>query len=102
MSDTGTDPEEHAHPGPGEYVQVAAILAVVTALEVVLYYTQASRSLIVPALLVLTVIKFALVLLWFMHLRFDHRMFRRLFLIGLGLAGVVYAGALATLFTQAA
>ncbi|MDP8978836.1 MAG: cytochrome C oxidase subunit IV family protein [Actinomycetota bacterium] len=102
MADTDTDPDEHAHPGPGEYVQVAAILAVVTALEVVLYYTQASNALIVPALLLLTVIKFALVVLWFMHLRFDHRMFRRLFLIGLGLAGVVYAGALATLFTQAA
>ena len=45
----------------------------------------------IPSLIVLTVLKFLLVILWFMHLRFDSGWFRRLFVFGLILALAVYA-----------
>ena len=82
---------EHDHPGPGEYVKVAIILAIVTAIEVGAYYvTGLSDTLLSAALLVMMVVKFAMVALWFMHLRFDSRLFRRLFITGIVLALAIY------------
>src|SRR6266705_3929593 len=82
---------ELAHPpGPREYVKVAVILAVATAAEVGLFYMNLPHALFVVLLLVFAAIKFSLVVLWFMHLRFDSPIFRRLFLLGLSLATVVY------------
>jgi cytochrome c oxidase subunit 4 len=49
------------------------------------------------SLLVMMVIKFVLVGLWFMHLRFDSKLFRRLFLVGIVLALGVYTAAMATM-----
>ena len=44
-----------------------------------------------PALIILTVGKFILVGAWFMHLRFDHPVLRRLFVGGLVLASIIFA-----------
>ena len=89
---------EHAHPGPAEYVKVAVILAVVTAFEVALFYVPDLDARLVSGLLLfLMVIKFALVGLWFMHLRFDSPLFRRLFVTGIILAMAVYTIVLLTL-----
>jgi cytochrome c oxidase subunit IV len=89
---------EHAHPGPGEYVKIALILAVVTLFEVGAYYISSIPPHALAALLlVMMVIKFSLVALWFMHLRFDSRLFRRLFVVGIFLALGVYTVALVTL-----
>ncbi len=94
-------PDEHAHPGPGEYVKIAAILAVVTAVEVGAYYVKAiPRPLFSTMLLVMMVVKFSLVGLWFMHLRFDSPLFRRLFVAGIILALLVYTVAFSTLGLQ--
>jgi cytochrome c oxidase subunit 4 len=82
--------EPTGHPGPREYVMVAAVLAVATAIEVAWYYLNVPHALFVALLLVLAVLKFALVALWFMHLRFDNQIFKRLFLTGLILALAVY------------
>lgn len=83
--------EDQAHPGPREYVMIAVILAVVTGLEVALFYVDfLPSSAVVTALLLLMTIKFALVVLWFMHLRFDPPVFKRLFVTGLGLAMSVF------------
>ncbi len=88
---------EH-HPAPAEYVKIAAILAVVTAIEVGAYYvTGLPHRVLSLSLLVMMVIKFALVGLWFMHLRFDSRLFRRLFVTGIVLALAVYTIAMTTL-----
>ena len=84
------EPELPAHPGPRRYVIVAIYLAVATALEVGLYYLKLPHPLLVTLLLVLAVLKFTLVALWFMHLRFDSPIFRRLFVTGLSLAVAVY------------
>ena len=97
-TETHADTHEHAHPGPGEYVKIAVILAIVTALEVGAYYISGlSDRVLSTALLVMMVIKFSLVGLWFMHLRFDSRLFGRLFVVGIVLALGVYTAALATL-----
>ena len=94
----GPDTHEHAHPGPGEYIKIALILAVVTAIEVAAYYVKGlSDATLSVALLVMMVVKFMLVGLWFMHLRFDSKLFRRLFVTGIVLAIGVYVAAMATL-----
>ena len=57
-----------------------------TAAEVAIYYVSALRSLLVPMLIVFALIKFVLVALWFMHLRFDSPIFKRFFATGVVLA----------------
>jgi cytochrome c oxidase subunit 4 len=87
---------EH-HPGPGEYVKIAIILAIVTAIEVGAYYITALPVRVFSAmLLVMMVFKFSLVVLWFMHLRFDSHLFRRLFVTGIVLALAIYTIVLLT------
>lgn len=88
---------EHSHPSPVKYVGIAVLLAIITALEVVLYYIDMPEALLVTFLMVLAVLKFSLVGAFFMHLKFDSPMLRRLFITGLSLAGVVYTVALLTL-----
>jgi cytochrome c oxidase subunit 4 len=90
--------ERHgAHPTPAEYIQIGVILAVITAVEVALYYVDAAPEAINPLLILLSVLKFALVVLWFMHLRFDSRLFTVLFTGGLLLAASVFIVVIATL-----
>lgn len=69
----------HAHPKEAEYVRIAIILAIVTAIEVGVYYFDTIPGLIVPVLLVLSALKFMLVAMFFMHLRFDSRLFSFIF-----------------------
>ncbi len=85
-----------AHPGPAEYVMVGVVLAVITALEVAIYYVDIT-ALLVPALLVLSATKFILVVAFFMHLRFDSQLFTSLFTGGMVLAVAVFIVVLATL-----
>ena len=81
-------PRSHTrHPSTREYVRIAIILAAVTAAEVAVYYVDALRDVLIPMLFVFAVVKFSLVVLWFMHLRFDSRTYARFFLMGL--AGAV-------------
>ena len=91
------DIEAGDHPSPLAYVKVAAVLAVITMAEVAVVYVSALRSLLVPLLLGMAVVKFFLVAMWFMHLKFDSKMFRRLFVLGIVLAIGVYGVAFATL-----
>lgn len=78
-----------AHPGPAEYVKIAVILAVITTVEVAIYYVPSMAGALVPMLLALSALKFALVVLWFMHLKFDSRLFSYLFFGGLVIAAAV-------------
>ena len=88
---------EHSHPSPVKYVGIAVLLAVITGLEVALYYINMPAGLMVAFLMVLAVLKFTMVGAFFMHLKFDSPMLRRLFITGILLAGVVYTVALLTL-----
>ncbi len=87
----------HGHPGPVMYVMIAIVLAVVTGIEVGLYYIDLPSGLLVALLLGLAFIKFSMVAAYFMHLRFDSRLLRRLFVTGIALAVAVYTVALLTL-----
>jgi cytochrome c oxidase subunit 4 len=83
-------PHLAGHPSPKEYIRIGVVLAVLTALEVTASYTGVSGAILIPTLLVLAVIKFALVVLWFMHLKFDDRRYARFFVMGLSGAAILY------------
>jgi cytochrome c oxidase subunit 4 len=88
---------EHAH-GLTDlgYVKVAIILALMTGLEVGLSYAGLPGKVFMPALLILMVLKFWTVVSYFMHLKFDNKIFSRLFYSGLFLAMFVFLAALCT------
>ena len=71
---------EHAHPTWATYWKVALFLTVITVVEVWVYYTNFVHSrMFVPTLLTMSAIKFATVVAFYMHLKYDHRLFRALF-----------------------
>ena len=87
---------EGRHPSPKEYIRIAMILGVVTAAEVTVYYLHAVRHYLVPLLFFFAIIKFSLVVLWFMHLKFDSRTYARFFLMGISFAVTLYVIVLLT------
>ncbi len=86
-----------AHPVPSEYIQIGGILALLTAIEVAVYYLNIQQGLFVMILLALSASKFAFVVTWFMHLRFDNRIFSTLFVAGFMLASALFIAVLAML-----
>jgi cytochrome c oxidase subunit IV len=92
-----------AEPGHGQheaskfhiFVQLAMILAVITGVEIVLIYIPLAKWLIVTSLVVLSLVKFMLVIFIFMHLKWDKLFCTILFFIGLVLAGGTVAALLA-------
>jgi len=80
---------EAGHPTAFRYVQIALILAVLTGFEVWVYYQSGLRNVLTPILLALSAVKFALVVLFFMHLKFDNRLFSALFTLGLIIGGSI-------------
>ena len=86
--------QEHGMSDAG-YIRIAIILAAITALEVSTYYVDFG-VIFLPALLIMMVIKFVMVVSYFMHLKFDNKIFSFLFYAGLVLAVGVYAAFLAT------
>jgi cytochrome c oxidase subunit 4 len=93
----GAAPVHRGHPGPGEYVQIGAILAIITAIEVGIYYVDIPRNPFIMALILLSAAKFSLVVLFFMHLKFDSRLFTTAFATGFALVLAIFAVVLATL-----
>ena len=84
------------HPGPLEYAQIGSILAIITGVEVAIYYLGLAHALLVVGLLLLSATKFSMVVLWFMHLKFDHRLFSTMFILGFILALSIFTVVLAT------
>ena len=80
---------EVAHPTPRTYVTIAVILAAITAIEVGIFYIEAIKSVLIPIFIVLSAVKFALVAMFYMHLKFDERLFSGFFVGGLILAASV-------------
>ena len=80
------------HPTPKLYVQIAAVLLAITVLEVVIVIVEMPTMVLIPSLLILSTIKFGFVIGYYMHLKFDHKLFSTMFLGGLFLAiGVMVA-----------
>lgn len=87
----------HEHPSDAKYIQIALILAAITAVEVVAFYVEDSLgSVLVPSLLVMMALKFFIVAAWFMHLRFDIRLFTLVLVSGLVMATAVYMAVMST------
>ena len=83
---TAHTPSEQAHaeahhPTWKTYVIIGVILTVITAVEVSAYYTPAweNSRIYVPSMIFLSTIKFVLVAMFYMHLKYDHKLFRSLF-----------------------
>ncbi len=89
-----TTEQQHGMSDAG-YIKIALILAAITALEVSTYYVDFGPF-FMPSLIAMMVIKFVMVVSYFMHLKFDSKIFSFLFYVGLGLALAVYIVALAT------
>jgi len=70
---------EHAHPTAGVYLRVAAVLVILTVIEVGVFYVPAFHPVLVPTLLILSAVKFTLVVMFYMHLKMDSRFFTFLF-----------------------
>ncbi len=85
---------EHAHPTWSTYWKVALILTLITVGEVWAYYVPsfvASRAFI-PTLLIMSAAKFLIVVMFYMHLKYDHRLFRVLFAGPLLIAALTLLG----------
>jgi cytochrome c oxidase subunit 4 len=100
MSTELTRPGGHAEVGHvATYVKVAVILCVITAIEFAAIYIRALTPILIPLLLVLSAAKFSLVVLFFMHLRYDNRVLSAVFVgplviaIGLVIALTTLTGA---------
>lgn len=87
--------EGHGHPSPKVYIQIALILAVITLAEVFVLYLpdmgfHSARPALVPLFIIMSAVKFLIVVGFYMHLKFDEPFFRRMFgfalIIVIGLA----------------
>jgi caa(3)-type oxidase subunit IV len=94
--------QEHAHPRAAVYAKVGLILFVLTALEVGLYeFTFGDHAgplgheiqpFFIPLLLALSAVKFALVAMFYMHLKQDSKLFTGIFVFPLTIAAVIIVG----------
>jgi len=96
IAEADHDAHDDHHPSNATYWKVGLFLAVVTALEIVAY-EMIEGPLATAALLIMMVVKFIVVVGMFMHLRFDNKLLRNLFLIGIFLASTCYLGAFAAM-----
>jgi cytochrome c oxidase subunit 4 len=92
--------EHHDHPGEGQYIRIAIILSIITAVEVAIYYIEALESVLVPILVVLSTVKFLMVVGYFMHLKFDDKRLAWIFAGGMILALSIYIGTWAMMHFQ--
>ena len=84
--------EESSHPTPAVYAKIAVTLALITAAEVAILYIDSLKGLIIPIFVVMSTVKFAMVAMFYMHLKFDNKLFTLFFVSGLALAtGVIFA-----------
>ncbi|HEU4761781.1 MAG TPA: cytochrome C oxidase subunit IV family protein [Gemmatimonadales bacterium] len=89
--------ETHSHPTAGLYVKIAAVLFLVTFLEVAAYELSHRGGnaeaimgpILIPVLLLLSAVKFALVAMFYMHLKQDSKLFTGLFVFPLIIAAVI-------------
>ncbi len=96
--------EHHGHAHGGEephipadsyFIKIALWLALLTALETSTYWIDLGWA-ATPALIIMMTIKFFMIVMVFMHLKFDSPLFSFMFYLGLGLALAVYCVALST------
>lgn len=94
VPDEHVDDASHDHPSDLLYVKVALFLAVLTGFEVATYFFDLSTAALIGFLFPMMIIKFLTVIFYFMHLKYDNPLFKRVFLFGLILAIGVFTIAL--------
>ena len=99
--EAATDEARHEHhPSDAQYWKVGLALGLITLLEVGTYfiadppYDHELAPLLIGSLIFMMVLKFVVIGAYFMHLKFDNRLFRNVFLSGLVLAVGVYLAVL--------
>ena len=88
-----------AHPSPKQYVQIAVLLAVLTAVEVALYYIEeagVSEIVVYPTLIILAILKFVIVVAFYMHTSYEKGIISRFFTVGFVGALMLYTVVLGT------
>lgn len=102
-----TEEAHRPHPTTGQYVRIAALLAIVTAVEVALFYLDEAVNMggwDGPLLIGLSLFKFVVVIGWFMHLRFERPLLSRFFaggfILALSLYGIVVGSFLVGLLAR--
>jgi heme/copper-type cytochrome/quinol oxidase subunit 4 len=78
--------KEQAHPGPKEYILIGVVLSILTAAEVAVYFVEALAPVLFHILVVLSTIKFILVVMYYMPLKFDSRLFTGVFMLPFSIA----------------
>ena len=84
---------EHHEPTTAQYWKIAALLAVLTAIEVAIYYIHLELdlgNLNTVTLLMLAALKFVIVVAFYMHLRYEKSTLSRFFTGGFILATCLY------------
>jgi cytochrome c oxidase subunit 4 len=84
-----TGEQKHEQASIRTYLIVAGILTAVTALEYGVIQVRRLAPILIPLLITLSAGKFALVVMFFMHLRYDSRVLTFLFVAPLVLAGLI-------------
>ena len=84
--EAGHSTEDDGHPTVATYIKIAIILALITLIEVGVFYLNFDRTLFIIVFLLMSGVKFAIVIMFYMHLKFDNILFSRLFIGGLALA----------------
>jgi cytochrome c oxidase subunit 4 len=86
---------DEAHQGHGTrtYWIIGLYLFILTALEIGCYYIEDQLgNLATPTILALSAAKFILVVMFYMHLKYDNRLFTGVFLFPMALATLVIGG----------
>lgn len=83
---------QHAHPSTKFYVVIGVILAIITAAEVAVVFVEALAAALVYILVTLSAAKFALVVMFYMHLKTDSRIFSGVFFAPFALATFMTIG----------
>lgn len=92
---------QHSHPTSRFYITIGVILLLLTVFEIVGYVAEERgilpQGLAVTIILILSAMKFVAVVAYYMHLKFDHKLFTGIFVFP-AILGTLVIGAMIVLF----
>lgn len=93
--------QSHGSPlGVRQYVYITIGLAIITLVELWLSYSGLPEGLTNTSLILLSAVKFAVVVGLFMHLKFESRLFTQMFMFGLILGVAIVISLIALFWTS--
>ena len=75
-------------------------MTIITAIEVAVFYVPALHPFLAPILLVLSALKFGIVAMWYMHLKFDSRLYSWVFVVPMVFAAAIILALIVLLSTH--